>query len=104
MLVKSPYDRLNIDRENLEFKDLKKIYRALVLQNSPEKEPQKFADITDAYDLLAKKEYIDEFLKSNSLFFLEIDKDRYKKEESKSKGYSEKEVLASMFETPFCDN
>jgi DnaJ-class molecular chaperone len=79
---------------DFEFKDIKKAYRKAIRANPPEQNPQEFAKISDAYDMLTNEEY---FVKDtqNDIYSLniELEMDEITIDNSKH--------LKKIFEVPF---
>ncbi len=94
MIKKSPYEILGLEGD-FEFKDIKKAYRKAIREYSPDKYPEEFARISDAYDYLSNEEY---FIKGNedNRFVLSVSVQR---EESKKEDKSR--YLKDIFEVPF---
>lgn len=94
MLKQSPYEILGL-KDDFSFKDIKKAYRKAIRTNPPEQNPQEFAKISDAYDMLTNENYFLNGMKDN-VFTLSIDKkidDSVKLDNSV--------YLKKIFETPF---
>ena len=94
MIKKSPYEILGLEGD-FEFKDIKKAYRKAIREYTPDKNPEQFALISDAYEYLSNEEY---FIKGNedNKFVLNISIQR---EESKKEDTSR--YLKDIFEVPF---
>jgi len=94
MIKQSPYEILGL-KDNFSFKDIKKAYRVAIRNNPPEQNPQEFAKISDAYDVLTNENYFLSGIKDN-IFTLSVDKNINDVEKSNNKEY-----LKKIFETPF---
>ena len=94
MIKKSPYEILGLEGD-FEFKDIKKAYRKAIREYSPDKHPEEFALISDAYDYLSNEEY---FIKGNedNRFVLGVS---VQTEESTKENKSK--YLKDIFEVPF---
>ncbi|MEA3384763.1 MAG: DnaJ domain-containing protein [Campylobacterota bacterium] len=94
MIKQSPYEILGL-KDDFSFKDIKKAYRVAIRNNTPEQNPQEFAKISDAYDMLTNENYFLSGVKDNS-FTLSIDKKIDDSIKSDNSFY-----LKKIFETPF---
>lgn len=94
MIKKSPYEILGLNGD-FEFKDIKKAYRKAIREYSPDKHPEEFALISDAYEYLSNEEY---FIKGNenNRFVLSVS---IETEENKKNDKSK--YLKDIFEVPF---
>ena len=94
MIKKSPYEILGL-KGDFEFKDIKKAYRKAIREYSPDKHPEEFALISDAYEYLSNEEY---FIKGNenNRFVLSVS---IETEENKKNDKSK--YLKDIFEVPF---
>ena len=94
MIKKSPYQILGLEGD-FEFKDIKKVYRKAIREYSPDKDPEQFALISDAYDSLTNEEYFIKGIEDNR-FVLDVSLDiKESKKEDNSK------YLKDIFEVPF---
>ncbi len=96
MLKQSAYETLGL-KDDFEFKDIKKAYRIAIRNNSPDQNPEQFAKIADAYEMLTKEEYFFQAIKDD-LFTKKVDIDLNINE---NKQCNNKEYLKKIFETPF---
>jgi len=96
MLKQSAYEILGLNGE-FEYKDIKKAYRMAIRNNPPDQNPDQFAKISDAYDILTKEEYFFQSVKDN-LFTKNIDIELNTKDK---KAFDNKEYLKKIFEIPF---
>ncbi len=94
MIKKSPYEVLELEGD-FEFKDIKKAYRRAILANPPEQNPKKFAQISDAYDMLSKEEY---FIKGAEDFLSILNVQLELREEE---SLDRSKYLKNSFEVPF---
>ncbi len=94
MIKKSPYEILGLEGD-FEFKDIKKAYRKAIREYSPDRNPEKFTLISDAYDYLSNEEYFIKGIEDNR-FVLNIS---IEIEESKKEDNSR--YLKDIFEVPF---
>ena len=94
MIKQSPYEILGLEGD-FEFKDIKKAYRKAIRENSPDRNPEQFALISDAYDYLTNEDYFIKGIENNKFVLdvsIEVEKS---KQENKSK------YLKDIFEVPF---
>ncbi len=93
-MKKSTYQTLGLNRNSTK-EDIKKAYKRLIREFTPEQNPEKFAEIRNAYDVLTNEEYFTNFFRDDLPFYelninntqnIEFDKLKY---------------LKSIFETPF---
>ena len=94
MIKSSPYKILGLEGD-FEFKDIKKAYRKKVQEFSPDRYPEEFATISDAYETLTNEEYFAKMVNSIR-FVLDVSIDI---EESKKEDNSK--YLKNIFEVPF---
>lgn len=94
MIKQSPYEILGL-KDDFSFKDIKKAYRVAIRNNPPEQNPQEFAKISDAYDMLTNDNYFLSGIKDN-IFTLSIDKKIDDSTKSDNSIY-----LKKIFEIPF---
>jgi len=94
MIKKTPYEVLGL-KGDFEYSDIKKNYKQLIREYSPQSEPEMFAQIRDAYDILTNEEYFENSI-YNDLFIFTL-------KEIKQKDYKINNIkyLTEMFETPF---
>jgi curved DNA-binding protein CbpA len=95
MVKKSPYQILGLNEKDFEYKEIKRAYREAVRNNPPEKDPEKFAQISDAYDTLTNENYFMNAINNNK-FILDIEI-----ENSKSAKIDNSRYLKNIFEVPF---
>jgi len=94
LIKSSPYKILGLEGD-FEFKDIKKAYRKKVQEFSPDRYPEEFATISDAYETLTNEEYFAKMVNSIR-FVLDVSIDI---EESKKEDNSK--YLKNIFEVPF---
>ena len=94
MIKESPYEILGLEGDFL-FKDIKKAYRKAIRENPPEQNPEEFAKISDAYDMLTNEEYILKDMENNN-YVLKIDLTIEDNQKIDSSRY-----LKDIFEVPF---
>ena len=94
MIKRSPYEILGLEGE-FEFKDIKKAYRKAIREYSPDKNPEQFALISDAYDSLSNEEYFIKDTENNRFIFDISIETKESKKENNSK------YLKKLFEVPF---
>ncbi len=92
MIKESPYEILGLEGDFL-FKDIKKAYRRAIRENPPEQNPEEFAKISDAYEMLTNEEYI---LKDINNYVLKVDLTIEESQKIDSSRY-----LKDIFEVPF---
>ena len=94
MIKKSPYEVLNLEGD-FDYKDIKKAYRKAVRKHPPEKEPEKFSELSDAFEMLTNEEY---FMKSmeNTYYLVNVDLESQEPEKPDMSKY-----LKTIFEVPF---
>jgi len=94
LIKQSPYEILGLEGD-FEFKDIKKAYRKAIRENSPDRNPEQFTLISDAYDYLTNEDYFIKGIENNKFVLdvsIEVEKS---KQENKSK------YLKDIFEVPF---
>ena len=94
MIKQSPYEILGLEGD-FEFKDIKKAYRKAIRENSPDRNPEQFALISDAYDSLTNEDYFIKGIENNK-FVLDVPI-----EVEKSKQENNSKYLKDIFEVPF---
>jgi len=94
LIKSSPYKILGLEGD-FEFKDIKKAYRKKIQVFSPDKHPEQFAIISDAYDTLTNEEYFSKVV-HDIRFVLDVS---IEIEESKKEDNSK--YLKDIFEVPF---
>ena len=94
MIKQSPYEILGLEGD-FEFKDIKKAYRKAIRENSPDRNPEQFALISDAYDSLTNEDYFIKGIEDNR-FVLDVSI-----EVEKSKKENNSKYLKDIFEVPF---
>jgi curved DNA-binding protein CbpA len=94
LIKKSPYEILGLE-EDFEFKDIKKAYRKAIREYTPDKNPEQFRVISDAYDSLSNEEYFIKDIENNRFVFdVSIEKEESIKENNRK-------YLKDIFEVPF---
>jgi curved DNA-binding protein CbpA len=94
LIKRSPYEILGL-KGDFEFKDIKKAYRKAIREYTPDKNPEQFRVISDAYDSLSNEEYFIKDIENNRFVFdVSIEK-----EESINENNSK--YLKDIFEVPF---
>jgi len=94
MIKQSPYEILGL-KGDFTFKDIKKAYRIATKANPPEQNPEKFSQISDAYDMLTNENYFIMGCKNN-IFTVSVNKQMQNREK-----FNGKEYLKEIFEVPF---
>ena len=93
-MKKSSYQILGLSGE-FNKNDIKKAYKRLIREFSPEKNPKEFAKIRDAYDNLINEKYMqDSFEHSFPIYEVEFNSNQ-------EINLDKLKYLKSMFETPF---
>lgn len=100
MIKQSPYQVLGIE-ENVSIKDLKKIYRNLIKVHTPEKEPEKFAKIRDAYDSIINEAYFEAMVKKFNFGFYDLEDNKNQEGQENQEKLNNIKYLTTIFETPF---
>jgi len=95
MLKSTPYEILGLHGEFTQ-KDIKLAYRRAIKENPPEKNHEKFAKISDAYDTLTNEEYFVNSIE-RGFFVFDVSLDVEVKKKKKDNSHYLKEV----FEVPF---
>ncbi|SFV66488.1 hypothetical protein MNB_SV-12-1365 [hydrothermal vent metagenome] len=94
MIKKSPYEILGLEGD-FEFKDIKKAYRKAIRDYSPDRHPEQFALISDAYDFLSNEKYFIKGIEDNLFVFgISIELEVSEKEDNSR-------YLKNIFEVPF---
>ena len=93
MIKRTPYQILGLSGDFV-YKDIKKAYRKATRENPPEKNPEKFIEISDAYDALTNENYYMQAL-SDTYHLLDVSQDNEEKIEIDSRH------LKNIFEVPF---
>jgi len=94
LIKQSPYEILGLEGD-FEFKDIKKAYRKAIRENSPDRNPEQFALISDAYDSLTNEDYFIKGIENNK-FVLDVPIEVEKSQKENNSKY-----LKDIFEVPF---
>jgi len=96
MLKQSPYEILELDGE-FTYKDIKKAYRKAIRENPPEQYPEKFSEISTAYESLTNENYFfNDIGQKHFTLSCDIELNREKK-------INNTKYLKSIFEVAFYD-
>ena len=95
MIKKSPYEILGLKEKDFTYKEVKKAYRLAVRAHPPERDPEQFSLISDAYDTLSSERYFMNAMRDN-FFVYDI-----AFEEREEKKIDNAKYLKTIFETPF---
>lgn len=96
MLKRSPYEILELEG-NFTYRDIKKAYRKAIRENPPEQFPEKFSEISNAYESLTNENYFFKDMSDNHFTLstgIELNQD---------KKIDNTKYLKDIFEVPFYD-
>jgi len=96
MLKQSPYEILGLYGD-FTYKDIKKAYRKAIRENPPEQFPEKFSEISTAYEILTNENYFFKDIEENH-FTLTCDIELVQEKKIDNTRY-----LKNIFEVPFYD-
>ncbi len=98
MVKKSPYQILGLEGD-FEQNDIKKAYRKMIKLYPPEQNPQEFAKIRDAYDVLSGEHYFLKLARYTHYGFYDLEYEEEPKSEHER--VDVEKFLKTIFEIPF---